>query len=278
MKKALRIPPVNLCCCMILAAVAVMPRGARAQEAAARPDLENLQRSLQELKTRADAIPAGQSRAEFPANPAPGQRAPLLVFLHGMGSTPDNAMRMLHPLVEALSCAVLAPCGSVKVGTPERYGYNWQWPRDGKQVLDEVRRLVDGGRVDAKAVYLMGFSAGGSLTYALSLAHPDRFAGAMVFSGALQPQLAKPRTIANAAGRLPVYIVHGTSDAVMSHALATEARDRLSSGGVRVQLRSFDGAHQLPPDFVGTVREALAWFRQEAAAPPPPPTARVAPE
>ena len=81
--------------------------------------------------------------------------------------------------------------------------------------------------MDTRAVYLMGFSAGASMAYALSLNHPEAFAGAIAFSGSLPAQLAAPRVLTNAASRLSVCIVHGSADARMRPALATEARDPL---------------------------------------------------
>lgn len=234
------------------------------------PLLEQVRAAAEARQRQLDAIPVGKSRFEKPANAVAGKKLPLVVFLHGMGGNPDLLFQTIQPIT-AMGCALLAPCGSVKLGTPEKFGYNWDAAKDGERIMAEIRALAEQGTIDPKAVFLMGLSAGGNMAYIVGLTYPEAFAGLVVFSGAMEGPVMTEANFKRAAGKLPVYIVHGTKDQSMPYQLATKARDALQAQGVRVQLQSFEGGHEAPPNFTNVVRQAATWCRTRPAGGATPP-------
>lgn len=252
----------------------------------AEPDLASLRQEegFQEVLVKAGqaydayqkqmaAIPDGKSRTEIPAAPAGGRKVPLLVFLHGGAGSSDLAVELVGPLAKAWNYALLAPSGSIKTGMrPDgKPGYNWNPDHDVPAIVKEIQTLIDNGTVDPKAIYIAGFSNGATMSYVVALKHPEIIKGAVIFSGMFQGELIGDAAIKNAAGRVPVYIVHGNSDQVMSPKLGTAARDLLKAKGFQVQLKNFEGDHELPPDYANILKDAIARFGQvnatQAASP-----------
>lgn len=147
-----------------------------------------------------------------------GERAPLVVWLHGSGSGgQDNSrhidMRLVRRLFEsengAHSCFFLAPqC---------REDYTW-WnapPRlgiAGGQTLDLIDRLCrDVQAIDSTRVYLIGNSQGAFGIPHLVTSYPNRFAAAVMIAGGSKAPYA-PWSRKNA---IPTWTFYSTDDPVV---------------------------------------------------------------
>lgn len=66
------------------------------------------------------------------------EKAPLLVFLHGMGGTAEELTPLFQPIAKSLKWNVLLPCGSVKLGLKlrpdERPAYTWNLELDMQRI------------------------------------------------------------------------------------------------------------------------------------------------
>ncbi len=93
---------------------------------------------------------------------------------------------------------------------------------------------------------LGGFSQGAMLATSLTLETDLRVDGLVCFSGTyLAEDVWKPR-MAKRAG-LPVLLTHGTHDPLLPHALAEKLATDMKDAGMRAELVSFRGQHQIPP-------------------------------
>lgn len=191
-----------------------------------------------------------------------GQKSPLLIFLHGMGSSPKEFESTVLPLVKSRQYSVLLPCGSVKMGMrPDgKPAYNWDANRDIAKIVEEIKNLE---AIQPGQVYLAGFSAGASMCYFVALKEPERFAGVIAFSGALQKEFVPGGDGEPANKKVPMFIVHGKQDAMMPFVLAENAEAYFKKNGFRVVLRSFDGGHTLPKNYFDLLKEAVEWFKKQ---------------
>lgn len=157
-----------------------------------------------------------------PARPLPGQRYPLVLFLHGAGERGDDNQAQLAYLPawlaepaarEAFPCYVLAPqCRaerrwvevdwSAPESTPQR-------PTPSPDLLAAITALEETlarEAVDPDRIYLTGLSMGGYGAWDLAARLPDRFAALLPVCGG-----ADEATAAKLVG-LPVWCFHGDAD------------------------------------------------------------------
>lgn len=187
----------------------------------------------------------------------PHHPPPLLLFLHGMGRCEDDG-RLLAPVVDGRFCfvSVRAP---LALGSGAFAWYHSRFPPGaGGPTVDvpeaEASRLallafldelVAAYGLDARRVYLAGFSQGGAMVLSLLLTRPDRVAGAVAMSCRILhealPAFAEPAAF---AGR-SVLIVQGTRDAVLPAHHAQATRDRLAALPVRVAYREHPIGHEM---------------------------------
>jgi predicted peptidase len=131
------------------------------------------------------------------------QRWPLMLFLHGAGESGTNLdkLKVLGPpkIVES------KPDFPFILVSPQNARDGWN-PDTLNALLDEVVRKY---RVDKDRVCLTGASMGGSGTWRLAAAHPEKFAAIAPICGRGDPADAKQ------LARLPIWVFHGAKDPVV---------------------------------------------------------------
>ena len=156
-----------------------------------------------------------------PADPRPGTRYPLVVFLHGAGERgTDNQSQLKYlpawlaepTLRAAFPCHVLAPqCRPGRKWVETDWSAKESTPQappspDMTGVIAALEATLAGGSVDPARVYLTGLSMGGYGSWDLAARMPDRFAALLPICGggdeATAPKLAK----------LPIWCFHGDAD------------------------------------------------------------------
>ena len=127
-----------------------------------------------------------------------GEKSPLLLLLHGFGSNEQDLISFAPYLDKRFF--IVSPRAPF---TTDFGGFAWFQIRygvggmeiDAKQaeesrrlLLKFVDELIAEHDLDAKKVYLAGFSQGAIMTYSLILTAPEKFAGAVPMSGAFPAQ------------------------------------------------------------------------------------------
>jgi len=208
--------------------------------------------------------------------PAGGTRPhPLVVGLHGMGRCEDSFARLLAPLVRD-GVGLLAPRApypfELRRAGERRIGHAWyvyhgdehEWLRSmhpsERYLLSVIDEATADPSVDARHVFLLGFSQGCYLGYYVALRHPDRFAGFVGIGGRLKREFLVEEL--PLAARLPVLILHGREDRVVSPDAARGSRDALIAAGFsNVELHMTDGAHGIGEPEIDAIRAWLARHR-----------------
>lgn len=153
---------------------------------------------------------------------APGQRRPLMIFLHGLGASGKVAFDALQ-LAEFGArerVFVVAPDGSLDSQGRRFWNAGPACCNFDHENIDDVARLarlIDVWRarpdIDPAQIYVLGHSNGGFMTHRLACALGDRIAGAASLAGA-----APAEDLACVPARTPRLLeVHGDADPIVRY-------------------------------------------------------------
>jgi polyhydroxybutyrate depolymerase len=152
----------------------------------------------------------------------PGERRPLLVFLHGLGGSGAEALAIpaIRALAERGRMVLVAPDG-----TFDRAGRRF-WNAgpaccnfDGKAVNDVARlqelitRWLERPEIDPARAYVVGFSNGGFMAHRLACLMDDQLAAVVSIAGAGRG----PEEACAPVSSIAVLEVHGDADPVVRY-------------------------------------------------------------
>jgi len=160
-----------------------------------------------------------------PAKLDPGQKYPLVVFLHGAGERgSDNDKQLIHGVPQFVVNREKYPCFLVAPQCPD--GKRWvevDWSADshtmpkepgevGELTLKLIDALIWNMPVDRKRVYITGLSMGGFGTWDLLARCPGVFAAAAPVCGGADEATAV------SVQRVPIWAFHGAKDTAVKPA------------------------------------------------------------
>ena len=220
------------------------------------------------------------SSAVVATHGSPDPTAPLVVLLHGRGSSES----------EILGLAAHLPTGpeyaAVRAPIAEGGGYAWFANRGiGRPLADSLRNTMDWFRTwldqaapAGRPVLLIGFSGGAAFAGGLVLDDPARYAGAAVLYGTL-PFDAGLSTDPGRLANLPVFVAQGDGDHVIPRELLDRTWDYLlSESGAPTVAQRQPGGHQLTAQTVHHLGDWIAHrlaFLDHLGATPAGPRPRV---
>ncbi len=150
------------------------------------------------------------------------KRAPLVLVMHGMGSTPAQILAATgyNDLAESHGFLVAYPAGLTSnwnAGQALRGGARFDDVGFLMAVVDDVHAAQP---VDRRRVYLTGHSAGGWMAYRAACERPDVFAAAAPVGSALMVLCRPSRPV-------PVLHIHGAADAVIKLTAAVDSVEQM---------------------------------------------------
>ena len=168
------------------------------------------------------------------ADRAPGERLPLLLYLHGLGGSGSEALSSpeLRALAQRHRMVLVAPDGNL-----DREGRRF-WNAggaccnfDGKAVNDVARlealiyHWTQRPEIDPARVYIVGFSNGGFMAHRLACYMDDRLAAIVSIGGAGRA----PEEACAPVSTIAVLEIHGDADPIVryggGHVLDNRAAD-----------------------------------------------------
>lgn len=196
------------------------------------------------------------------------EKPPLLIMIHGLGSNKED----LFALTKFIPTDVLA----VSVEAPTAYGNGFAWygmDFSGKEPLgDEAEAelsrqklvqfidfIVQKYDADADKVFLMGFSQGSIMSFAIGLSKPDKIAGFAAFSGRLLKASQENLLEKSKYQHLKVYLAHGKADRVLKYDYAIEAKALLDKLEIKTIFNSYPDGHTISRENLSAF---LAWLEQ----------------
>jgi len=199
------------------------------------------------------------------------KKAPLIIGLHGHGSN-ENQMETLVGLDIAQPHNYLAIRGFHKL---DEGGYTWfsiSVTQNGitfdvedvllslKRLRNAISMLCDQFNADPEQVYLVGYSQGAVMSLAYTLRYANTLTASAAMAGHLLPELKPLTPNTEALKDFPIFIGHGTLDAVISQADIEVTADYLTHLGLDVTLNCYKIPHVVS---VAERRDLSVWLLQQ---------------
>jgi phospholipase/carboxylesterase len=196
-----------------------------------------------------------------------------VIWLHGLGADGHD----FEPIVPELDLPVTvrfvfphAPVRRVTInqGMPMRAWYDIV-SLDRSSVEDEngirdsqqaVHALIDAEvrrGTPARRIFLAGFSQGGAVALYTALRYPERLCGVIALSTYLPLRAAAESERSAVNADLPIFMAHGSADAVIPEALAADSRRWLEAMGYTVEWHRYAMAHNVCID---EISDLGAWM------------------
>jgi phospholipase/carboxylesterase len=175
---------------------------------------------------------------------------PVLLLLHGWTGD-ENSMWIFESRLPQDSI-IIAPRG---IYPSSLGGYGWQksdgdrWPdmNDFTPAVNSIVELISDEELvqaDSSRLYLVGFSQGAALAYAIAIKFPERVSAIAALSGFLPNNVESTIENTNLNG-LPIYITHGSQDDLVPVDKARFAVETLTQAGAKVSYCEEEVGHKL---------------------------------
>jgi predicted peptidase len=206
---------------------------------------------------------AGSTRLPYlhsPAVPAAG-KAPLLLFLHGkrdLGDSLDLLLRWSPPrhLEESPPQAFHFAAPQIPEGSA--------WNEHRRAVLGLLDHLLQDPAVDARRVWLAGFSLGAAGAWQLAAAQPERFAALVPVSGRVPESLDDDAL--TRLRHLPVWAFNGELDDRAPPEATARVIETLQGLGAQARFSSVAGADHFISETVFRNPGLYHWLLAQPAA------------
>ncbi|HKG15338.1 MAG TPA: hypothetical protein VKB12_18600 [Pyrinomonadaceae bacterium] len=202
---------------------------------------------------------------------APGRKpAPLLVALHGYGSSKSHMMREArrHAPEGFAVAALQGPHQHLKEprepGGPLRFGFGWLTnfhPEESvalhhRAVLDLINALVAEGVARPGGIFLLGFSQSCALNYRFAFTRTEVLRGVVGICGGLPGDWETGEAYGETAAS--VFHLSGTRDEFYTPERVADYAERLRTRARDVEARAYDAPHDFTPEMRADVRAWLA--------------------
>lgn len=181
-------------------------------------------------------------------------KIPMLIGLHGHGSD-ESQIASLVGLDIDQPHIYIAPRGFIALADG---GFSWfalkqtsvGFEADADSVQWGLARLaafiplaVKATNTHTEQVYFIGYSVGGGMSLAFTLAYPHLIAGAVSMAGQLTPSMRHPTAKPQALMGKPLFIGHGIFDSFISVEAVQTVCDQFGEMGSHVTYREYPIPH-----------------------------------
>jgi len=199
-----------------------------------------------------------------------------VIWLHGLGAD-GHDFEFIVPLLRIEDRALRfvfphAPYRSVTIngGMTMRAWYDMHMTPAGIEQdaghIDEARAILAGlieteraRGIASERIVLAGFSQGGAIALHTGLRYSRPLAGILALSAPLPHVDHLVRELNPANIRRPIFMAHGTQDAVVPYGYVEAGYRLLQAHGVTAEWRSYPMGHQVIPD---EITDISAWLRR----------------
>jgi phospholipase/carboxylesterase len=199
-------------------------------------------------------------------------KSPVLILLHGRGTNEDDLLGLadfLDPHFFIVSAR--APYrfeeghdsytwfGLQEIGKPDTEQFSEAYHHL-TQFIEDVKT---GYPVDPARVFLLGFSMGSIMAFAVALTQPNAVRGIVAHSGYI-PESMPLQFAWTQLSSLSVYIAHGLHDPVIPIQKARRAQELLSKTGADLTYKEYPIQHTISEESLADLSE---WFQKKLDVP-----------
>jgi predicted peptidase len=193
-----------------------------------------------------------------PPNYKGDKEYPVILFLHGAGSTGDDGQKQvkgglakhIRDAKQKFPFITIFPQAKTK-----GWGASGDNGKRALAILDEVQKDY---KTDKKRVYLTGLSMGGFGTWSLAAAHPERWAAIAPICGG-----GDPKTAAKFKD-VPCWCFHGDADKTVSVEKSRAMIKALKDAGGNPKYTEYPGVEHNSWDKAYATPELYSWFLKHA--------------
>lgn len=213
-------------------------------------------------------------RLYIPENINKGEKYPLLVYFHGMGSVGNDNMKPVtlaklfaeKQIQEKHPCFILAP-QSTKPWVNTNWGLlSHQQPAittEMQMAIEIISKVIAEYPVDTARIYLIGASMGGFAAWDLLCRKPEMFAAAVpVCGGADETKAAIIKDV-------PVWAFHGAIDSEVKVVRTRNMIDALKKAGGKPLYTEYEHTGHNAWDLAFKDEAMIAWLFQQSIAKKP---------
>jgi len=188
----------------------------------------------------------------------PSKKPPLLILLHGYGSNEKDLFSFADELPDDL--LIISARAPLSLGFESYAWYTIHFDtNDGKfsdipeaikaigTISNFIDEVLETFTVATNNVFLLGFSQGTILSYAVSLLHPKKVQHVIALSGYINDELLPKSLEKEDYNALDFYISHGTVDQVLPIAWARKAPLFLENLNIPTVYEEFPVGHGVAP-------------------------------
>lgn len=188
----------------------------------------------------------------LPKDIAPDKRYPLVLFLHGAGERGnDIECGTRHGFLRYVrECGKEYPFICIAPQCP----YEKYWGCYTESLLVFLDDLIQTLPIDPQRVYLTGFSMGGTGTWMLAMACPDKFAAIAPVCG------SGICWNAGSVKKLPIYMYHGDCDNIVPVTESVNMLTAINACGGNAQLKICYGVGHNAWDYAYSGDELTNWL------------------
>lgn len=186
-----------------------------------------------------------------------GATLPLVIVLHGRGAD-ANDLADIAPMIDHGYRFVFPNAPKPFEPAPGMtFGFTWfeGWPAERESIaesrqllLDFIDEMIAKYPTPSGKVILSGFSQGGLMSIDVGFRTKQKLAGIVVMSGAVYEE-----DLPAFNAEIPVLMLHGIADEVISALVAHRARRVLEQHGVDVEYHEFPMGHQVSQESLDVV-------------------------
>ena len=185
-------------------------------------------------------------------------KPPLLVMLHGYGSNEQDLFSFADELPdELLIISARAPL-SMGFGSYAWYTIHFDAPAgkfsdipEAIKARDTINNFIDevtnNFEFDTNNVFLLGFSQGTILSYAVALNYPGKVQHVIALSGYINNELLPKELFRSDFNELDFYISHGSVDQVIPVDWGKKAPPFLDKLGIKNSYQEYPVGHGVAP-------------------------------
>jgi predicted peptidase len=214
----------------------------------------------------------------------PERRWPVILSLHGGGEYGSDGIRQTAGGLANAIRRRPERFPAIVVFPQSRADGTAGWHLDGgRAALVALDRTAGEFSVDPSRVYLTGLSAGGNGSWVLASRDPNRFAAALIIcgwvsefrgrtSGVLYPPVEPAGSgdlfaaVAQKVKSLPIWLVHGDADSVVSVEESRRMSVALTAAGADVRYTELPGVDHNAWDSAYNDAEIIAWLLKQRKA------------